>query len=481
MYNFPILIITLPLCFAFLISLLNLTKLKKFSGPLALIATSISFVLLLFLGPQILSGEKIIYTLGNWPASIGISLLIDGLSYLLSLIFGLLVLLTVIYSLRDHEGKYFSLVLIFYAGMSGVVFTRDLFNLYVFWEILSISAYVLIVSSQPASLRASLLYLFLGSLSTAFFLLGIGIIYALIGTFNMDALARQIPNLWQVRPLPFLLAGAFLLVALGIKSGIFPLHVWVPEAHSIAPTAISVLLSGAVLKIGIYILIRVFLTLCRIEIGLEKLILYWGTTSMIFGGCLALVQEDIKRMLAYSSINHIGIILIGIGLGTKLGMQGSLYHLFNHALIKGSLFFSAGMIIHSTGKRRIKELSGRNGVSPFLRFSFLTGALAIIGVPPLNGFISKWLICKAAVERGYPLVAALILIFGIVAAVYYLRVVQRLFTPAEPSKMEKEQNSSLSSLKYVPLIVLLAGCFVFGLLPAQGLYLIKQAVALIFP
>ena len=202
---------------------------------------------------------------------------------------------------------------------------------------------------------------------------------------------------------------------------------------------------------------------------------------MVFGGCLALVQEDLKRMLAYSSINQVGLILIGIGLGTKLGMEGSLYHLFNHALIKGSLFFSAGMIIESTGKRRIRELKG-NGMIPFFpRFSFLMGALAIIGVPPFNGFISKWLICRAAVERGNLIVAALILIFGIVAAVYYLKVVQNLFSVAKMRQTEKGQNLSISWIKYTCLGTLLGGSLVFGLLPSQGLYLIREAVALIFP
>ena len=481
MSNFPILIVALPLCFAFFISLLSLTKLNRFCGHLALLSAGISFVLTLCLGPRILAGEKIAYSLGNWPAPLGINLLVDGLSYLLSLIFGLLVLLSVIYSLEDHKGKYFSLVLILYAGMNGVVFTRDLFNLYVFWEILSISAYILVVSPQPASLRASLLYLFLGSLATALFLLGVGIIYALAGTFDMDALAREMPVIWRTQPLAILLVGALFLVSLGIKSGLFPMYVWVPEAHSLAPTPISVLLSGAVLKIGIYIFIRLFLTLFRTEVSLGGLVLYWGLISMVFGGCLALVQEDLKRMLAYSSINQVGLILIGIGLGTKLGMEGSLYHLFNHALIKGSLFFSAGMIIESTGKRRIRELKG-NGIVPFFpRFSFLMGALAIIGVPPLNGFISKWLICRAAVERGNLIVAALILIFGIVAAVYYLKVVQNLFSVARMCQTEKRQGSSISWIKYMCLGTLLGGSLVFGLLPSQGLYLIREAVALIFP
>ena len=235
------------------------------------------------------------------------------------------------------------------------------------------------------------------------------------------------------------------------------------------------------LKIGIYIFIRLFLTLFRTEVSLEGLVLYWGLISMVFGGCLALVQEDLKRMLAYSSINQVGLILIGIGLGTKLGMEGSLYHLFNHALIKGSLFFSAGMIIESTGKRRIRELKG-NGIVPFFpRFSFLMGALAIIGVPPFNGFISKWLICRAAVERGNLIVAALILIFGIVAAVYYLKVVQNLFSVAKMCQTEKRQGSSISWIKYMCLGTLLGGSLVFGLLPSQGLYLIREAVALIFP
>jgi len=481
MNNFPILIIALPLCSAFSISLLGLTRLKKFSGYLALGTVVLSFIFTLSLGPRILSGEKMTYLLGSWPAPIGISLSIDGLSYLLSLVFGVLVLLSIIYSLKDYEGSYFSLTLILYAGMNGVVFTRDLFNLYVFWEILSISAYILVVSSRPASLRASLLYLFLGSLATTLFLLGIGIIYALTGTFDMNVLAGKIPGIWQTRPLPLALAGAFVLISLGIKSGVFPMYIWVPEAHSLAPTPTSVLLSGAVLKVGIYILIRLFFTLHRVEIGLDKLILYWGVASMIFGGCLALVQEDLKRMLAYSSISQIGIILIGIGLGTELGIQGSLYHLFNHALIKASLFFSAGMIIESTGKRRIGEIKGRDEISSFIRFSFLMGALAIIGVPPLNGFISKWLICKAAVEEGNLLVTALVLIFGMVTAVYYLRVVQKLFTPAGIPQTNKGQNSSPSRLKYVPITVLLAGCLVFGLLPSQGLYLIKQAVTLVFP
>ena len=473
MSNLPILIIVIPLCAAFVISIVDLTRVKKFSPCLSLASISISLGLIGCLGPRIFAGEQISYALGGWQIPLGITLLVDGLSYFFSLIATLLMILSIIFSI-NKEGMHHFFLLLLYVGMIGVIYTQDLFNMYVFYEILAISSYILVTSDIRGSLKASLKYLFLGSIASAFFLLGIGILYGQTGTLNLDLIAFRIPEILQDNPLTIGLVASLFLFAFGIKCGAFPLHTWVPDAHSLAPTAVSVLLSGVILKIGIYVLIRVFWTFPYL--GIEKIIMWLGIFSLMFGALMALAQDDIKRLLAYSSISQIGCILIGIGIGSESGLKGSLFHILNHAVMKGCLFFCAGLIIFSTQKRKISELKGFGKHNPLLSFLFILAALSIIGIPPFNGFVSKWIICQGAVESGNIFPGIMIILASIIAVAYYGRIIQLFLSPGEPF----QESPDIGYLQYIAPCVLSISCVLLGIFPFLGINLVEHAVKMFY-
>lgn len=464
----PILVIALPLLTAFVGQLISLTPLKRINRYLPLLGLASALFFLLSMSGRSLSGSATVYALGGWPAPVGISLWVDGLGFLIALIAIILAILATLYSIGclKCESGFYSLILIMTGGMLGVALTRDLFNMYVFFEIMGVSAYILVAYKRDReSLRASFKYLLLGSIATLFLLLGIGILYRSTGTLDMGSIGLKLTEVSN----PGLVKIALILfiVAFGVKCGMVPLHTWVPDAHSLAPTPVSVLLSGVVLKVGAYALLR---TQCAVfAISGSRLLALLGSASLILGAALALVQSDLKRMLAYSSINQIGVIIIGIGLGTELALTGSLLHILNHAVMKGCLFFCAGIVIQQTGMRRIDQLKGLAQGSPWLAIAFTIAALSIIGVPPLGGFFSKYYVSLAAIQAGYGWKAALILLMSLLSAVYYLKVLVMFL---RPGILPTQKPSPLMS---VPAYSLALCCVLLGLLPV--LELIRPTVS----
>jgi len=284
---------------------------------------------------------------------------------------------------------------------------------------------------------------------------------------------------------------SFVLIAtsMGIKIAVFPLHGWLPDAHSMAPSPVSALLSGVTVKIGIYILIRMTYSVFSAEtlpfIGSGRTILMvLGVVTLLFGASMALAQTDLKRLLAYSTINQLGIVLIGLGIGTELGLTGALFHVLNHAIMKSTLFFCAGIMIAETGTRDVQELSGFGRQQPAITFAFIIASLGMIGIPPVNGFASKWLICLAAVEAGYVVLVVIILMASAITAAYYFRVIQMLFSgPLKQSLMPSHEGGQVihrgDLFRAWPIYILAAGCLLLGLVPALGISLIKPAVSLL--
>lgn len=463
----PILVIALPLLTAFVSLIISPTPFKRINRYLSLLGLAAAGVFLLSMSGRVLSGVTIVYALGGWPAPVGISLSVDGLGFLIALIAVVLGILATLYSIgcAEHESGFYSLILLITSGMLGVALTRDLFNMYVFFEIMGVSGYILVAyNKDQESLRASFKYLILGSIATLLFLLGIGILYRSTGTLDMGGIGLKLTEVSD----PGLVKIALILfiVAFGVKCGMVPFHTWVPDAHSLAPAPVSVLLSGVVLKVGAYALLR---TQCAVfAISGNRLMILLGSASLILGAALALVQSDLKRMLAYSSISQIGVIIIGIGLGTELALAGSLLHILNHAVMKGCLFFCAGIIIQQTGMRRIDQLKGLAQSSPWLCIAFALAALSIIGVPPLGGFFSKYYVGLAAIEAGYGWTAALVLLMSVLSAVYYFRVLVMFF---QPGILPMRKTSPLMS---VPAYSLALCCVLLGFLPV--LELIRPAV-----
>ena len=484
--HIPILIIILPLLAAFLVLLT-----RKYKIVLATVSIITSIVFTLTLSSRVLSSDKITYHLGGWRGPLGISLVIDGLSFFFSLIALGLGLLVIIYSIPEkrYGRTYYFLLLVSLSSMIGVIYTADIFNMYVFYELLSLAVYLLIAYPKTGvTLRASFNYLIMGGVGLSFFLLGIGFLYAMTGTLDIFHIAERLPAAFDSGMQMVIMSFVLIATGMGIKIAVFPLYGWLPDAHSMAPSPVSALLSGVTVKIGIYCLIRVVYTVFSAEMFLlissHNILIVLGVVSLLFGASIALVQKDLKRLLAYSTINQLGIVLIGLGIGTELGLTGALFHVLNHAIMKSTLFFCAGIMITETGTREVKGLSGFGRQQPAITFAFIVASLGMIGIPPINGFASKWLICLAAVEAGYTFLVVIILIASTIAAAYYFRVIQVLFSgpPKQNPVLIHEGGQMIHGGNFFriwTIYILVAGCLLLGLVPALGISLVKPAVSLL--
>lgn len=484
--HIPILIIISPLLAAFLVLFT-----RKYKIILATTSIIASIVFVLTLSSQILSGDKVTYHLGGWRGPLGISLVVDGLSFFFSLIALGLGLLVIIYSIPEkrYGRTYYFLLLISLSSMIGVIYTADIFNMYVFYELLSLAVYLLIAYPKTGvTLRASFNYLIMGGVGLSFFLLGVGFLYAMTGTLDIFCIAEKMPDVFDSSMQMVIMSFALIATGMGIKIAVFPLHGWLPDAHSMAPSPVSALLSGVTVKIGIYCLIRVVYTVFSTEIFIlissHNILMVLGVVSLLFGASMALAQKDLKRLLAYSTINQLGIVLIGLGIGTELGLTGALFHVLNHAIMKSTLFFCAGIMIAEAGTREVKGLSGFSRQQPVITFAFVIASLGMIGIPPINGFASKWIICLAAVEAGYTFLVVIILTASAIAAAYYFRVIQVLFSgPLKQDPMPAHEEGPVihgdNLFRSWPIYILAAGCLLLGLVPALGISLVKPAVSLL--
>ena len=484
--HIPILIIISPLLAAFLVLLS-----RKYKIILATASIITSIVFTLTLSSRVLSGDKVTYHLGGWRGPLGISLVVDELSLFFSLIVLGLGLLVIVYSMpeRNYGRTYYFLLLVSLSSMIGVIYTADIFNMYVFYELLSLAVYLLIAYPKTGvTLRASFNYLIMGGVGLSFFLLGIGFLYAMTGTLDMFHIAGRLPAAFDSSMQMVIMSFVLIATGMGIKIAVFPLHGWLPDAHSMAPSPVSALLSGITVKIGIYCLIRVVYTVFSTEMFLlissHNILIVLGVVSLLFGASMALVQKDLKRLLAYSTINQLGIVLIGLGIGTELGLTGALFHVLNHAIMKSALFFCAGIMIAETGTREIQGLNGFGRQQPAITFAFVIASLGMIGIPPINGFASKWLICLAAVEAGYVVLVVIILMASAIAAAYYFRVIQMLFSGSlKQGLMPSHEGGQVihrgNLFRVWPIYILAAGCLLLGLVPALGVSLVKPAVSLL--
>ena len=486
--HIPVLIIISPLLAAFLVLLT-----KKYKIILAITSLLISIVFISTLSSRILSGDKVLYHLGGWQGPLGVSLVIDGLSFFFSLIVLGLGLLVIIYSMHErcYGRTYYFLLLISLSSMTGVIYTADIFNMYVFYELLSLAIYLLIAYPKTGvTLRASFNYLIIGGVGLSFFLLGIGFLYAMTGTLEISHIAEKLPIAFNSSTRMVLMSFVLIVSGMGIKIAVFPLHGWLPDAHSMAPSPVSALLSGVTVKIGIYCLIRMIYglfstkTFSIIISSSHTILMVLGVVTLLFGAAMALAQTDLKRLLAYSTINQIGIIFIGLGIGTEMGLTGALFHVLNHAIIKGTLFFCAGIMIAKAGTRDVQGFSGFGRQQPSIAFAFIIASLGMIGIPPTNGFVSKWLICLAAVEAGYAVLAVIILIASAITAAYYFRVIQIFFSnpPKQSSTLickEEQMIHGGNFFRTWTIYLLVAGCLFLGIVPVLGISMVKPAVSIL--
>ena len=417
-------------------------------------------------------GHSGIYNLGGWPTPIGIDMRLDALATLLLLAVNIVGLAVSLYSV-DYMRRYtarshfYSLFLLMVTGMNGVILAGDLFNLYVFLEVAAIASYALVAfGCAHEELEASFKYIVLGSLSSALILTGVALVYGMTGTLNLVHIAARIAE--NGKDTPLLLAFGLFICGFSFKAALVPFHAWLPDAHPAAPAPVSAMLSGVLIKaIGIYVLARLAFNVFGIADNELSLLRWLGLLSMIAGGLLAAGQKDIKRLFAYSSISQVGFIILGLGLGTPLGLIGGLYHLLNHAFFKSLLFLNAGAIEYATGTRKLEQLGGLNNRLPVTAATSMVGSMSIAGIPPFSGFWSKLIIVLACIESGHYGFAIAAVLISIVTLAYQLKVQRMAFFAALPDTLKDIQREP--PLMALAMIILAIGCIALAFAVLTGL------------
>ena len=414
--------------------------------------------------------------LGGWPPPFGIEYVLDHLSAFMAVIVVFIGLIIVIYP--PSAGLYhvprkgvpmYGLILLLISGLIGVVVTGDLFNLFVFLEIYSLASYALITLGGDRAVVASFRYLVLGTIAGGFYLLGVGFIYFSTGTLNMADAAQLLPALYGSPAV--VAAAALIVIGMGIKMALFPLHVWLPDAHSYAPPVIAAILAAIQIEVAAYVIVRMLLTVFRPEYFISILpvtsaIGWVAAAGIIFGSVMAIAQKDFKRMLAYSTVAQVAYIGLGIGLANPLGLIGGLLHILNHAFMKSCLFLVAGGIRFQTGLHEIPQFAGLGRKMPLMMTAFTVAALSMVGIPPTCGFFSKWYLVLGSIEAGNWVFVAVILASSLLTAVYFFRMIEKLFA-VPPSDDEAVAKATEPSPRIVaPILVLAVGIIILGLINA---------------
>ncbi|NCC80260.1 MAG: monovalent cation/H+ antiporter subunit D family protein, partial [Clostridia bacterium] len=486
--HFPVYILMLLLIFAVTIPLQRKPYGRRFQ-LLMVSVLGIAWIMALLELLKVLWDAPYSYTFGSYPAGIGIEFLVDEFSALMTLVVLTLSILIIIYSLKDLEHEiessrmysYYTLVFLLIFSMIGMIFTNDMFNLYVFMEILSITSVAIIaIKKKKDTLMASMKYLMMGAIGSVTVLMGIALIYMVTGQLNMSAINEEISAVWRLYPRNILLAMGFMITGFSIKAAIFPLHNWLPDAHSTAPTPSSALLSGLVVKAYIFsiakIMYRVVGKNISVDIGIADYLIIFAVLSMMMGSVFALTQRDIKRRLAYSSVSQIGYIFLGLALASEMGFSAALFHVVSHAFMKSALFLSAGSIIYLTGKRDVKNLDGIGYEMPITMTVFSIGVLGMIGIPGTSGFMSKWYLGLAVLDAGHPELLIVLLLSSFLNALYYLPIIVSAFLRESPGRPLEMHRDGIPGTMKVSMVLVAVGSLGIGLFPHLVMDIIQQAV-----
>ncbi|MFH1458416.1 MAG: monovalent cation/H+ antiporter subunit D family protein [Candidatus Omnitrophota bacterium] len=474
--------VIIPLFTAFLLSLAG-RFIKRFfvdalSGISCLLLLVVSVYSLILLRQS--ASSALVYKIGGWMPPFGICMVLDGLTAFMLITVNLVAFFVCLYSQNYMEKytdkpKFYTLFFLMLTGMNGLVVTGDLFNLYIFLEIASIASYALVAfGTEAEELEASFKYAVMGTVASSFIFIGIAFLYGFTSTLNMADMAQVLsakPHHWLI---PFV--SVLFLMGFGLKAALVPFHAWLPDAHPSAPASISAMLSGVLIKtLGVYAMARIFFNILGATPGFLSVLTFLGVLSMLAAVILALSQWDLKRLLAYHSISQIGYVVLGIGLGTPLGIFGGLFHLFNHSIFKSLLFLNSGSIDYSVGTRDLKEMSGLGEKMPVTANTNLIASMSIAGIPPFNGFFSKLIIIFACVQSGH-LGFALAAVAGSILTLASFMKVQKYAFSGELKEKNKNIKEVPGMMKF-SLVCLALICVLAGLLLLPSLrFFINDAV-----
>ena len=386
---------------------------------------------------NVVNHGEVRYAFSGWTAPLGIEWVADGLASVILVLLSVLGLLGVVFTgptspkaLGGRIVHYYTLILLFFSALTGIVFARDLFNLFVFLEVAAISSYALIGVAGGRALFAAFRYLILGTIGASIYLLGVSYLYAVTGTLNMADMADKLPFLLGSKALVGGLL--FIFIGLGIKMALVPFHAWMPEAYAYAPDSVSPILASLLTKIALLAWVRIIYWVLNASIvvyGIPILLLVavLGALAAVIGASLALAQRDLKMMFAYGGISHIGIILIGIGQGNQTGFVGGIFYLLNDAVMQAALFFLAGVAFCHYGVRTIDDIGRVGKQAPWLTGSLVVIALGMVGLPPTGGFFGKWNIILGALEAGNYVSVAAVVLSTLLTLAYFVKLFEGIF------------------------------------------------------
>lgn len=468
--HLPILQVIIPLMAAPICLMLKRTQLVWL---FSIISSGLAFAVSILLLQQVMASGVISYELGGWQAPWGIEYRIDKLNaFLLLIISGIstVVLFAAQTSIekeipKDKHIYFYVLYLLSLTGMLGIVATGDAFNVFVFLEISSLSAYALIgMGKKRQALWASYQYLIMGTIGATFILIGIGLMYQMTGTLNMHDLSQRLPEVAQSRTV--LAAFAFVIVGVCLKLAMFPLHLWLPNAYTYAPSIVTAFFAATATKVAVYLLIRFTFSVFGISfsfttIPLQAIFMTLGLIGIFVASTTAIYQSNVKQLFAYSSIAQIGYMIVGFSLSSVTGLTATLLHMFNHALMKGAIFLALAAVIYRVGNVELNNLRGLGRQMPMTMAAIVIGGLSLIGVPLTVGFVSKWYLLMALIEQGWWPVAALILLGSMLAVIYVWRIVEVAYFKEPIDKNSTVKEAPISFL--IPIWTLVIANIYFGI------------------
>jgi multicomponent Na+:H+ antiporter subunit D len=456
----PVLIVIIPLLSALLISMTGLVN-RRFCFPVTILALSGSLVASIMTLSRVIENGKFSYQLGGWPPPFGIEFVVDHFNGIVLVTVSFVSLLAAIFSkesiiheLPDKAPQFYALFVLLVTGLQGMTITGDAFNLYVLLEISALTGYALIAMGDNKALVASFNYVILGTIGASFYLLGVGHLYILTGSLNMGDLLSILPGLYPLNAV--FVALLLILVGTWIKMAFFPLHGWLPNAYTYAPSAAGCLVAPLVTKVSVYIMIRIMLSVFSPQyvygMGLSKIIVWMAVIAILSGSILALAQTDFKKMLTYLIVAEVGYMVGGAWLASATGLTGAILHIVNDALMTLCLFIFAGIVIYKIGGHRLQDLAGLYKKMPITMAAFTVGALSMIGVPPTAGFFSKWYLILGAIDAGrYHFMAAL-LVSSLINAILFFRVIEIAFF--EPKVDHHENHTGKTVIDEAPFSML---------------------------
>lgn len=467
-----ILPIIVPLFFAVVMLLFwNKVHLHKYLNLISgLTSLIVSVIILSFT----ISYKIISLQVGGWIAPFGITIVSDLLSSVMVVITAIIGFSTALYSIGTIDNQrekylYYPLLQFLLMGINGAFLTGDVFNLYVWFEVMLISSFVLLaLGGRRGQLEGAIKYVTLNLLSSAIFLAAVGILYGIAGTLNMADLARKIPLIDQKELLS--VVSILFMVAFGIKAAVFPLFFWLPASYHTPPVAVSAIFAGLLTKVGVYALIRFFTMIFTHDIGFTHTILLVSSALTMLTGVLgAAAQNDFRKILSFHIISQIGYMILGLALFSSLAIAGAIFYIIHHIIVKTNLFFVSGVVNRLKGSYLLNEVGGVYKYYPMLGLLFLIPALSLAGIPPLSGFWAKFVVIKAGLDLSQYLVVAVALIVGLLTLFSMTKIWNEVFWKDDPSGDNKNVNEMYESLTttkkfmmYSPIVFLALITIIIG-------------------